>query len=80
MFQGDETMKIVRASNLDRGDRRRFNELLAAGEADKVVEMEFDEFVEKISASKWLRHARLVGGPLPRLEVGYRAHVKRRAR
>ena len=74
-------MKVVRASNLDYHDRQRFNELLPAVEADKVVEMEFDEFVEKISASKWLRRARLVGGPLPRLDVGYRAHVKtRRAR
>lgn len=80
MFQGDETMKVVKASNLDKHDRRRFNELLSVVEADKVVETEFDEFVEKISASKWLRRTRLCGGPLPRIDVGYRAHVKRRAR
>lgn len=40
-------MKIVRASSLDRHDRNRFNEL-RRGDADAVVEKEFNEFIESI--------------------------------
>jgi hypothetical protein len=71
-------MKVVRASSLDSHDRARFNELRSDAEADKIIETEFDDFVDNIFVSKWLRHARLVSGPLPRLEIGYRAHVKKR--
>jgi hypothetical protein len=78
MVQGDETMKVVRASSLDRHDRARFNELRSNDEADKIIETEFDNFVDNIFASKWLRRARIVAGPLPRLDVGYRAPAKKR--
>ncbi len=74
-------MKFVPASSLDAHDRKRFNELLSSVDPDVVVEKEFDTYIEKISTSRWLARARLVEGPLPRLDVGYRARVKtRRAR
>lgn len=41
-------MKVVKASSLDNHDRNRFNELRRAGDADAIVETEFNDFIESI--------------------------------
>lgn len=73
-------MKYVKASSLDAHDRKRFNELLPNVSADNVVETEFDNFVNKVQATQWLRRAVIVGGLVPQLAVGARAASFRRTR
>lgn len=62
-------MRFVKAQNLDKHDRSRFNEL-RHGDGDAVVETEFNDFIESIRCIARLR-------TLPESRIGERKNRRR---